>query len=91
MTTKVQKTIVVDKDTYEEAKKILKEMGIPISTAINIFLYSIKKQKNLPANFKVPNRLTKKVIQEAIEGKNMIKVKNLGELEKLLKKEAEVV
>ena len=39
--------------------------------AFNLFLHQVSLNKGLPFEVKIPNRLTKKVIEEAREGKNV--------------------
>lgn len=67
-------SVNVDIDTLEEATNILKEIGLDINSAINIFLIEIIKKRKMP--FKVknpkPSKELKKALKEAqdiIDGK----------------------
>lgn len=64
----------VDKDTIEEATKILKELGLDINTSINIFLTEVVKRGDIPFKIKnpKPNREMRRALKEAqdiIDGK----------------------
>lgn len=64
----------VDKDTIEEATKILKELGLDINTSINIFLTEVVKRGDIPFKNKnpKPNRKMRRALKEAqdiIDGK----------------------
>ena len=57
----------VDAKVKEEATTILKELGLNMSTAINMFLVQIVKKDGIPfeiVNSK-PNRKTRKALREA--------------------------
>lgn len=67
-------SVNVDTDTLEEATNVLKEIGLDINTAINIFLVEVIKKGKMP--FKVknpkPSKELKKALKEAqdiIDGK----------------------
>lgn len=47
--------VMVDKETKEEATKILKEVGLSMSTAINLFLKQVINHNGLPFEVKKPN------------------------------------
>lgn len=64
----------VDKETKEEATKILKGLGLNMSTAINMFLTQVVKKDGIPFEIRnpKPNREMRKALKEAqdiIDGK----------------------
>jgi len=58
----------VDESVKIEVNKILKEIGLNTSEAINIFLKRVIFEKGIPFELKIPNETTIKAMQEA---KNM--------------------
>ena len=62
-------TFKTDKDTKETCQIICKQLGINLSTAINIFLHQMVMHDGLPFELKlVPNEETRRAIQEAEHG-----------------------
>lgn len=64
----------VDKETKEEATKILKGLGLNMSTAINMFLTQIVKKDGIPFEIRNPKpsremRRALKEAQDIIDGK----------------------
>lgn len=57
----------VDAKVKEEATTILKELGLNMSTAINMFLVQIVKKDGIPFEIvnNKPNRKTRKALREA--------------------------
>lgn len=53
----------------KEAETILKDLGLNMSTAINIFLRQVIKKKSIPFSLdsKIPNIETAKAIKEAFQ------------------------
>jgi len=55
----------------EQAKLIFKELGITMGDAFNMFLSQVNLHQGMPFEIKIPNDITKKVIKEARQGKNV--------------------
>jgi DNA-damage-inducible protein J len=55
--------------TKEKAKSILKDLGIPISTAHELFYRQIVAHKGLPFDVRIPNQETVQAMQDARDGK----------------------
>ena len=55
--------------TKEKAKSILKELGIPISTAHELCYRQIVAHKGLPFDVRIPNQETVQAMQDARDGK----------------------
>ena len=64
-------SVKLDKAAKEEAKRIFNQLGLTMGEAFNLFLHQVSLNKGLPFEVKIPSRLTKKVIEEAREGKNV--------------------
>ncbi len=65
MTVKVQTSLRIDQTSLHDAKKILEEMGMNFSEAVNIFTKMIVSHRGLPFEVKLPDNdvesLTKKL------------------------------
>jgi len=58
-------SIKLDKQSKENAKLIFKKLGITMGDAMNMFLSQVNLHQGLPFDVKIPNKLTKKVIEES--------------------------
>jgi len=61
---KTQTTIRVEETNYHKAKEILDQMGLSYSQAIGVFNSMVVMNKGLPFEVKIPNKETKKALQE---------------------------
>jgi len=61
----------LDKFEKDEAKKIFKQLGLTMGEAFNIFLHQVNLVKGIPFSVKIPNEITRKVIEEARQGINV--------------------
>lgn len=78
--------IQVDSETKKEATAILNDLGLSMSTAINLFLRQIIKNDGLPFEVRnpKPSRQLRKALKEAEEiMKNPEKYKGYHDIEKL--------
>jgi len=83
--------IRTDKDVKEQADKIFAELGLNMTTAINMFLRTVIRVKGIPFEIKleVPNDETKKAIEvgrEIAKDKNIKGYKSIDELKDALEK-----
>ena len=83
--------VVVDKETKEEATAILKDLGLSMSTAINLFLKQLIMNDGLP--FEVKKKPSKEMRQALKEAEEMAKkynttkeelIKNIGGLDMII-------
>ena len=70
MATKIN--VNVDLETKEQATKLLKELGLDMTTAINIFLKRLILEQGIPfeVSLKIPNAETLEAILEAEDIRN---------------------
>ena len=54
----------VDSKLKEETEKIFDEIGLTTSQAITMFLKSVKRERGIPFDLKIPNVTTLKAMQE---------------------------
>ena len=57
-------TARVDENVKKEAETLFKKMGLNMSTAMNLFLKKCILEQGIPFELKVPNRETRKVLDE---------------------------
>lgn len=71
---KVATNISIDADTKTKAQALLSEMGLDLSTAVNIFLKQMVYQGEIPFSItrKTPNETTMSVLEAAEKGEDMI-------------------
>lgn len=55
----------VDDDVKEQAKKVLADYGVSMSTAVGLLLHRIVEDKTLPFELKIPNAQTQAAIEES--------------------------
>ena len=80
----------IEPDVKEKAESILSTLGIPASSAINMFYKQIILQRGIPFEVKIPrlNAETKKAMEETEKGIGLSKgYTNLEEMWKDLEKE----
>jgi DNA-damage-inducible protein J len=61
----------IDADLKKDVEKILSEIGLSTSQAITMFMKGIKRERGIPFELKIPNELTRQVIEEARKGISM--------------------
>ena len=68
-------TIRVNSDTKKEAQELFSELGLDMSTAVNMFLKASIRKEAIPfevSRKEVPNYKTLKAIKRSSEEKNMV-------------------
>ncbi|MBP3360035.1 MAG: type II toxin-antitoxin system RelB/DinJ family antitoxin [Clostridia bacterium] len=63
-------TIRTDKEIKQQAQKIFSELGVDMSTAVNVFLRQAIKYQGFPfdVTLETPNELTRKAMADAENG-----------------------
>ena len=64
-------SVKLDKAAKAEAKVIFRQLGLTMGEAFNLFLHQVQLKKGLPFDVRIPNDLTKKVLDEGRQGKNI--------------------
>jgi DNA-damage-inducible protein J len=65
--------IRLDRHLKEDVDKILKELGISASEAVNLFFAQIRLRRGLPFDVKIPNKETIKAFQQTERDKDKLK------------------
>lgn len=81
--------IRTDKTVKDEAEKIFSELGLNMSTAVNMFLRSTIRENGIPfrLNLNTPNKITAQAIEEGkriLNDKNVESYSNIEDLKKAL-------
>ncbi len=67
---KMQTSVRVEKEFYDEAKEVFKKFGLTFGDAVNIFLAKVALEKGIPFNLKLPNEKLENRIKNIEEDKN---------------------
>ncbi|OGI00595.1 MAG: hypothetical protein A2Y25_07565 [Candidatus Melainabacteria bacterium GWF2_37_15] len=70
----------ISPELKQSVQKILEKLGLSTSEAINIYFKQIEMEQGLPFEVKIPNKETRKVIDDALKGKNIKSFKNVEDL-----------
>ena len=66
---KVQTSLRLEEETLNEAKVILKSLGMNFTEAVNVFASLVVQERGLPFEVKLPSNKTKKALNELDEKK----------------------
>ena len=77
---RMQTSIRVEKEFYEEAKKVFNQLGLTFGDAVNIFLAKVAMEKGIPFELKIPSKELEKRINNLEKNKNTQTYSNSKEL-----------
>lgn len=60
---------LIDPTTKRQAEHILRDLGLSVSTAFNLFYKQIIIHRGLPFSVEIPNKTTLKAMEEIEKGK----------------------
>ncbi|MBF0152164.1 MAG: type II toxin-antitoxin system RelB/DinJ family antitoxin [Magnetococcales bacterium] len=70
----------LDPALKQEAEAVLDLLGLNATTAITMFYKQIVQQQGLPLSLRVPNKKTREALDDAVEGKGLIRFDDLEQL-----------
>ena len=70
----------IDENLKTEAAAVLAEMGLTVSDVVRIALTKIAKEKALPFEMQVPNKLTAETLAKSERGEDLHYAKNAEDL-----------
>lgn len=70
----------IDEKVKNEAAEVLAGMGLTVSDVIRISLTKIAKEKALPFDMRVPNKLTAETLEKSERGEEVHQAKNAEDL-----------
>jgi DNA-damage-inducible protein J len=73
-------TIRTSKTLKKEVGKILSQLGLNHSSAVNMFYHQVLAQKGIPFDVKIPNKETLKALENSRKRENLTTYKNSDEL-----------
>jgi len=68
---RMQTSVRVEKEFYEEAKEVFKKLGLSFGDAVNIFLAKVAMEKGIPFDLKLPSKELEKRIKNIENNKNI--------------------
>jgi len=74
----------VEQQLKEKAEDILSRLGLSITDAVTVYYRQIVLQRGLPFPVKIPNRITRRAMEDAAAGKDVVRCKDKDELFKSL-------
>jgi len=74
----------IDETLKEEAATVLAEMGLTVSDVVRIVLTKVAKEKALPFEMRVPNKLTADTLAKSERGEDVHHAKDAEDLFKQL-------
>lgn len=74
----------IDENVKDEAAKVLADMGLTVSDVVRIALTKIAKEKALPFEMRVPNKLTADTLAKSERGEDVHYAENAADLFKQL-------
>jgi len=70
----------IDEALKEEAAAVLAEMGLTVSDVVRMVLTRVAKDKALPFEVRVPNRLTAETLAKSEQGMDVHRAKDANDL-----------
>jgi len=67
-----------------DVESVLSHLGLSMSDAINALFSQIKLKKGMPFDLRIPNKTTRKTLEDADKGKGLHKAKDVKDLFKQL-------
>lgn len=70
----------IDEKLKNEAAAVLADMGLTVSDVVRIVLTKVAKEKALPFEMRVPNRLTAETLAKSERGEDVHQAKDADDL-----------
>ncbi|MBF0158268.1 MAG: type II toxin-antitoxin system RelB/DinJ family antitoxin [Magnetococcales bacterium] len=61
----------IDPSVKHDAEVILQELGLSVTEAITLFYRQVVMHRGLPFQARLPNEITRKAMQDALEGEDI--------------------
>ena len=62
------------------AEDVLRKLGLPASQAVTLFYRQLVLQKGLPFDVKIPNKVTREALEDAVKGRDLTHYASVEEL-----------
>lgn len=70
----------VDEALKKEAASVLADMGLTVSDVVRIVLTKVAKDKALPFELRIPNKLTAETMEKSERGEDIHRAKDANDL-----------
>lgn len=70
----------IEPDLKKEVSSIFQAIGLSTTEAITLFYKMVKLNRGLPFEIKIPNELTRKVMQATNEGRDLVEWNRVDDL-----------
>ncbi len=70
----------IDEKLKDEATAVLAEMGLTVSDVVRIVLTKVAKEKALPFEMRIPNKVTAATLQKSERGEDIHHAKDANDL-----------
>ena len=70
----------VNPELKVEVEGILSRLGLTMSDAISLFMSLVKLIKGIPFDVKIPNKTTRKALDDSRQGKNLHRAQDIDDL-----------
>ena len=74
----------IDQTLKNDAAAVLADMGLTVSDVIRIVLTRVAKEKALPFEMRIPNKLTQKTLERSEHGEDVHQANDVNDLFKQL-------
>lgn len=74
----------IEPEVKREVEKIFNEVGLSTAEAVNVFFRQVRLTKGIPFEVRIPNKETRKAIEDSRKGRTLRKAKNAAEMFKEL-------
>ena len=70
----------IDPELKAEVEALFRRLGLSTTEAINIFYNQVQLRKGLPFSVVVPNKTTKKTLEDTDAGRNLTRCDNVDDM-----------
>lgn len=70
----------IDENLKADVERVFEKLGLSATDAITVFYQQIKLHRGLPFSVKIPNKMTRKAIDDVRKGINVVSAKNKKDL-----------
>ena len=73
-------SVRMESSLKRDAEKVLRNLGVTASQAVNLFFRQVVLQKGLPFEVKLPNKVTREALEDAVKGRELTGYASVEEL-----------
>ncbi len=73
-------SVRIEPSLKRDAENILRDLGLPASQAVTLFYRQLVLHEGLPFEVKLPVEVTRKALEDAVNGRDLASFSNMDEL-----------